>query len=82
MLLKVASWTAEVFALVDVVATWPHAAYCTFAHGMIGHWIYVMRAIPNIDSLFESLEDIICLNLIPSLTSMIYVLLLNRSWYR
>lgn len=68
MLLKVASWTAEVSALADGVATWPHAAYYTFAHGMIGRWIYVMRTIPNIDSLFEPLEDAICLKLIPSLT--------------
>ena len=81
MLLKVASWTAEVSALADGVATWPHVAYCAFAHGIIGRWIYVMRTIPNTDSLFEPLEDVICFKLIASLTGMVYVLLLNRSCF-
>ena len=34
---KVATWTAEVTALAGVASTRPHAAYCAFTHGMIGH---------------------------------------------
>ena len=35
---------------------------------MVGRWVYVMRTIPDISSLFAPLEDAIRLKLIPSLT--------------
>ena len=65
---KVATWTAEVTALAGVASTRPHAAYCAFTHGMIGHWMYVMRTIPDISPLFKPLEDAIYLKLLPSFT--------------
>lgn len=65
---KVADWTAEVSALAAVADTRPHATYCTFTHGMIGHWIYVMRTIPNIGPLFQPLEDAIRLQFLPAFT--------------
>ena len=65
---KVATWTAEVTALASVASTRPHAAYCAFAHGMIGRWMYVMRIIPDISPLFKPLEDAIYLKLLPSFT--------------
>ena len=65
---KVTHWVAEVIALADVATTRPHAAYCAFTHGMVGRWVYVMRTIPDISSLFAPLEDAIQLKLIPSLT--------------
>ena len=58
----------EVCALAGVAATRPHAPYCAFTHGLIGHWIYVMRTIPDIGPLFKPLEDALYLKLIPSLT--------------
>ena len=39
-----------------------------FTHQIVGHWTNMMRTIPNIGSLFEPLEDAVCLKLIPSLT--------------
>ena len=56
---KVATWTAEVTSLASVASTRPHAAYSTFTHGMVGHWMYVMRTIPGINPLFKPPEDAI-----------------------
>ena len=64
MTAKVATWTAEVFALAKLLV----AVYSAFPHGMIGHWVYLMRTIPNIGSLFQPLEDAIRLQLLPSIT--------------
>jgi len=65
---KIESWTKEVFALAEVAANKPHAAYCAFTHGMIGRWVYLMRTIPGISSFFQPLEDAIHLKLLPVLT--------------
>ena len=62
---KVCTWTAEVFS---IAANRPHAAYCAFAHGVIGRWVYIMRTIPDVGPLFQPLEDAIRLKFIPSLT--------------
>ena len=45
-------------------------AYYAFTHGMIGHWMYAMRTIPDISLLFKPLEDAIdiYLKLLPSFT--------------
>ena len=65
---KIESWAAEVSALAEVASSHSHAAYCVFIHGMVGYWIYLMRTIPNICSLFQLLEDAVRLQLISSLT--------------
>ena len=54
--------------MAKVASNRPHAAYCAFTHGMIGRWVYLMRTIPNISSLFHPLEDAIRLQLLPSIT--------------
>ena len=45
---KVATWTAEVTAVASVASTRPHVAYSAFTHGMVSHWMNVMRTIPGI----------------------------------
>ena len=42
---KVRSWVSEVSALAQVAASWPHAAYSAFTHGLIGRWVYLMRSL-------------------------------------
>ena len=52
----------------QVVASWPHAA---FTHGLIGQWVYLMRTVPDIppvSSFFQPLEDAIRLQLFPSIS--------------
>ena len=73
---KVATWTAEVTALASVASTRPYVAYSAFTHGMIGHWLYVMRNIPSISPLFKLPEDANLFPLflvIPDLPSVHYV---------
>ena len=65
---KVESWTADVSALAEIVTSRPHAAYCAFTHGLIGHWVYLMRTVPGISSFIQPLEDAIRLRLLPSLS--------------
>ena len=65
---KVQSWVSEVSALAQVAASRPHAAYSAFTHGLIGRWVYLMRAVPDISSFFQPLEDAIRLQLFPSIS--------------
>ena len=62
---KVVSWTTEVSALARVASNWPHAAYCTFTHGMIGSWVYLWRSIPKTGYLFQPLGDVNRLQVLP-----------------
>ena len=65
---KVTDWIDEISQLSEIAQTRPHSAYCTFTHGLIGRWTYVMRTIPDIAPLLAPLEDAIRLRLIPALT--------------
>ena len=60
--------TAEVSALAENATSRPHAAYCAFAHGLIGRWVYLMRTLPGTSSFFQPLEDAIHFRLLPSLS--------------
>ena len=54
---KVKGWSEEITVLARFVESQPHAAYCTFTHGLSSCWIFVSRTVP-FDSVI-SLEDVI-----------------------
>ena len=65
---KVTDWVNKITLLSEIAQTRSHSAYCALTHGLIGHWKYVMRTIPDIAPLLAPLEDAIHLHLIPALT--------------
>ena len=64
---KVMKWTSELRELSKIAVTEPHAAYCAFTHGLIGHWTYLCQIMPGVAQLFKPMEDVICTQFIPSL---------------
>ena len=67
---KVQQWVEEVLHLSSIASTQPHAAFSAFIWGLFSKWTYISRTIPNIEELFESLEDTIRSHFIPALTGM------------
>ena len=65
---KVAEWCEEVIRLSTIVKREPQDAYSAFIHGVIHHWNYVLRTIPNITELLTPLEEAIQHQLIPAIT--------------
>lgn len=65
---KVKMWTQEVLQLADIATSQPHAAYAAFVHGLSSHWTYLSRTIPEINDLFQPLENAIHQVFIPSPT--------------
>ena len=48
--------------------TRPHAAYAAFTHGLISKWLFIARTIPDVENLFQPLEECIRNIFIPSVT--------------
>ena len=65
---KVQQWVEEVQHLSSIANTQPHAAYSAFTHGLSSKWTYILRTIPNVEELFQPLEDTIRMHFIPALT--------------
>ena len=65
---KVKTWIEEIHVLTDIASTQPHAVYSALLHGVASRWSFVSRTIPDVQSLFEPLEDAIHQLLIPALT--------------
>ena len=64
-----AGWVKEIEHLPSIAISQPHAAYAAFTHGLIHNkWTYFSRTIPNLEELFEPLEDTIQQQFLPSLT--------------
>ncbi len=61
-------WTQELNQLSEVATSQPHAAYAGFIHGLSNRWTYLQRTIPDINCLFQPLEDAIQQTFIPALT--------------
>ena len=59
----------EADRLTQFAATQPHAAYAAFTHGLASKWTFLACTIPNIEYLFQPLEDAICQRFLPALTS-------------
>ena len=58
----------EIERLSTIATTQPHAAYAAFTHGLKHKWTYLIRTIPDIESLLQPLEDAIRHKFLPSLT--------------
>ena len=56
---KVKVWVQQVKDLAEVALTEPHAAFAVFTHCLQGRWTFLSRAMPNLSTLFEPLEDAI-----------------------
>ena len=65
---KVSGWVREVERLSRIATTQPHAAYAAFTHGLISKWTYLARTVPDIEDMFQPLEDAIRQQFLPSLT--------------
>ena len=65
---KVKTWIQELKQLSEIATSEPHAAYAGFVHGLSSRWSYLQRTIPDIQHLFQPLEDAIHQLFIPSLT--------------
>ena len=52
----------------SIAITQPHAAYAAFTHGLKHKWTYLIRTIPDIESLLWPLEDAVRHKFLPSLT--------------
>ena len=65
---KVCEWVSEIECLSSIALTQPHAAYAAFTHGLKHKWTYLIRTIPDIESLLQPLEDAIRHKFLPSLT--------------
>ena len=61
-------WVREVERLSHIATTQPHAAYAAFTHGLISKWTYLARTVPDIEDMFQPLEDAIRQQFLPSLT--------------
>ncbi len=64
---KVAVWANEMKSLTSIARSEPHAAYCAFTRGLIGRWVFISRAIPDIHNLLGPLEMIIREEFLPAL---------------
>ena len=60
-------WTFELRELSKIAVTEPHATYCAFTHGLIGHWTHICRTMPGAAQLLKPVEDAIHTQFIPSL---------------
>ena len=61
-------WSEEIKKLAHIAQTQPHAAYCTFTHGLSSRWTFLLRTSSDIADLLNPLEEAIQLYLIPALT--------------
>jgi len=46
----------------------PHVAYAAFTHGLISKWLFIARTIPDVENLFQPLEECIRNIFIPAVT--------------
>ena len=64
---KVDGWIKHLENLSQFAKSDPHAAYAAFTYGFQLKWKYVQRTVPDIDKLFQPLEDYIRNKFIPAL---------------
>ena len=64
---KVKDWVTQLKTLSSFAKSDPHAAYSAFTYGFLQKWKYVQRTIPDIEDLFQPLEECLRSEFIPSL---------------
>ena len=62
------AWVAEIERLSSIAKTEPHAVHAAFTHGILGHWLYLVRSVDGIAHLLQPVEDAIRLQLLPAIT--------------
>ena len=65
---KISTWVQELHLLSSFAITQPHAAYSAITHGLISKWLFIARTIPDVDDLFQPLEECIRHTFIPAVT--------------
>ena len=59
---KVQSWVKEISLLSTIALSQPQSAFFALTHG---HWTYIFRTCPNIDSPLQPLENILRTTFLP-----------------
>ena len=62
---KVPVWSEDLKWLSKMAETHSHAAYCTFALGILSRWLFICRTVLGI---FPSVDNVICQVFIPTTT--------------
>ena len=65
---EVHEWVNEIECLSSIALTQPHAAYAAFTHGLKHKWTYLIRTIPDVESLLQPLKEAIRHKFLSSLT--------------
>ena len=68
---KVTKWCNELHRLVDFAKTQPHAAISAFTHGILSQYVYFMRAISGMHEFIKPADDVIRLEVLPTLLNYI-----------
>ena len=68
---KVTKWCNEFHRLADFAKTQPHAAYSAFTHGILNQYTNFMRTIPGMHEFLKSVDDVIRLELLPTLLNSV-----------
>jgi len=64
---KIDGWVAALKKLAVVATSQPHAAFSAFTQCMQGQWTFLSRSMPGISPLFQRLEDVIRMTVLPAL---------------
>ena len=64
---KVQKWVEDIEELSKIAKDEPQLVYSSFTKAICHRWTYVQRTIPDIEQLFQPLEDAIRSKLIPAL---------------
>ena len=65
---KVEQWATELERLSVIAKTQPRAAHAALTHSLSSKWFFIMRTIPSIGNLLQTLKDILQQKSIPALT--------------
>ena len=68
---NVTKWCNELHRPADFAKTQPHVAYSAFTHGILSQYTYFMRTLPDMNEFIKSVDDVIRLELLPTLLNSI-----------
>ena len=68
---KVSKWCNELHCLGNFAKTQPRAAYLVFIDGIISQYTFFMKTIPGMHELIKSVDNVIRLELLPTLLNSI-----------
>ena len=65
---KVNTWANELSTITSIAEPQPHAAYSAYIYGFLHKFNFICRTLPNVNHLFQPIEDLLQHHLIPKLT--------------